>query len=87
MCDPGEKASWLYGSLLPELGPWDALIREGRSVVQLSLPLILGSDLAGFVDSVGAGVVQFKPGDEVSRHKQTILCAVMPNTRWRQPRW
>jgi NADPH:quinone reductase-like Zn-dependent oxidoreductase len=33
--------------------------------VQLSLPLILGSDLAGFVDSVGAGVVQFKPGDEV----------------------
>ena len=47
------------------VGPWDALIREGRSVVQLSLPLILGSDLAGFVDSVGAGVVQFKPGDEV----------------------
>jgi NADPH:quinone reductase-like Zn-dependent oxidoreductase len=33
--------------------------------VQPSLPIILGSDLAGFVDSVGAGVVQFKPGDEV----------------------
>jgi NADPH:quinone reductase-like Zn-dependent oxidoreductase len=47
------------------VGPWDALIRGGRSVVQLSLPLILGSDLAGVVDSVGAGVVQFKPGDEV----------------------
>ena len=47
------------------VGPWDALIREGKSVVQPSLPLILGSDLAGFVDSVGAGVVQFKPGDEV----------------------
>ncbi len=47
------------------VGPWDALIREGRSVVQLSLPLILGSDLAGSVGSVGAGVVPFKPGDEV----------------------
>jgi NADPH:quinone reductase-like Zn-dependent oxidoreductase len=33
--------------------------------VQLSLPIILGSDLAGTVDSVGTGVVQFKPGDEV----------------------
>ena len=47
------------------VGPWDALIREGQSVVQLSLPIILGSDLAGIVDSVGAGVVQFQPGDEV----------------------
>lgn len=47
------------------VGPWDALIREGKSVVQLSLPIILGSDLAGIVESVGVGVMQFKPGDEV----------------------
>lgn len=47
------------------VGPWDALIREGKSVVQLSLPIILGSDLAGMVDSVGRGVISFKPGDEV----------------------
>lgn len=47
------------------VGPWDALIREGKSVVQLSLPIILGSDLAGIVDSVGTGVIQFKPGDRV----------------------
>src|SRR5579862_1095394 len=47
------------------VGPWDALIREGKSVVRLSLPIILGSDLAGIVDSVGTGVTQFKPGDEV----------------------
>ncbi len=47
------------------VGPWDALIREGKSVVQPSLPLILGSDLAGIVDSVGIGVISFKPGDEV----------------------
>ena len=47
------------------VGPWDAGIREGKSVVQLSLPFILGSDLAGIVESVGTGVVQFTPGDEV----------------------
>jgi len=47
------------------VGPWDALIREGKSVVQLSLPVILGADLAGTVDSVGTRVHQFKPGDEV----------------------
>lgn len=47
------------------VGPWDALIREGKSVVQVSLPIILGADLAGIVDSVGAGVTQFKPGDEI----------------------
>ncbi|HEV2395475.1 MAG TPA: NADP-dependent oxidoreductase, partial [Candidatus Sulfotelmatobacter sp.] len=47
------------------VGPWDALIREGKSVVQLSLPIILGSDLAGIVDSVGTGVIQFKSGDKV----------------------
>ena len=47
------------------VGPWDALIREGKSAVQLSLPVILGSDLAGMVDSAGTGVIQFKPGDEV----------------------
>ncbi len=47
------------------VGPWDALIREGKSVVQPSLPIVLGSDLAGIVDAVGRGVTEFKPGDEV----------------------
>ena len=47
------------------VGPWDALLREGKSVVQPSLPIILGSDLAGIVESVGPGVIEFKPGEEV----------------------
>jgi len=47
------------------VGPWDALIREGKSVVQIPLPIILGSDLAGIVASVGVGPTPFKPGDEV----------------------
>jgi hypothetical protein len=29
------------------VGPWDALIREHKSAVNISLPVILGSDLAG----------------------------------------
>jgi NADPH:quinone reductase-like Zn-dependent oxidoreductase len=47
------------------VGPWDALIREDKGVVDSPLPLILGSDLSGTIESVGPGVEQFKPGDEV----------------------
>jgi NADPH:quinone reductase-like Zn-dependent oxidoreductase len=47
------------------VGPWDALIRENKSVVDLPLPIILGSDLAGVVESAGPGVTEFKPGDEI----------------------
>jgi len=47
------------------VGPWDALIRENKSVVSSPLPVILGSDLSGVVEAVGPGVTQFQPGDEV----------------------
>src|SRR3954463_15935419 len=47
------------------VGPWDALIREGKSKVSPPPPLTLGSDLSGVVEAVGPGVDQFKPGDEV----------------------
>jgi NADPH:quinone reductase-like Zn-dependent oxidoreductase len=47
------------------VGPWDALIREGKSVTNPSLPVILGSDLAGVVAAVGSKVSAFKAGDEV----------------------
>jgi NADPH:quinone reductase-like Zn-dependent oxidoreductase len=47
------------------VGPWDALIREGKSGIQETLPLILGSEVSGIVDTVGAGVAGFRRGDEV----------------------
>jgi NADPH:quinone reductase-like Zn-dependent oxidoreductase len=47
------------------VGPWDALIREGKSKVSPPPPLTLGSDLSGVVEAVGPGVNQFKKGDEV----------------------
>jgi len=47
------------------VGPWDAWIREKKSVVSVTLPLILGSDLSGTVEMVGPGVPGFSVGDLV----------------------
>ena len=47
------------------VGPWDAWIRSGRSVLPQPLPLTPGSDVAGVVQAVGPGALQFKAGDAV----------------------
>ena len=47
------------------VGPWDALIREGKSKVSPLPPLTLGSDLSGVIEAVGPGVTDFKNGDEI----------------------
>jgi NADPH:quinone reductase-like Zn-dependent oxidoreductase len=47
------------------VGPWDGLIRAGKSVLPQPLPLTLGSDLSGIVAAVGRGVTSFVPGDVV----------------------
>ena len=47
------------------VGPWDAWVRAGKSVIAHSLPLTLGSDLSGNVVEVGEGVADFQAGDEV----------------------
>jgi NADPH:quinone reductase-like Zn-dependent oxidoreductase len=46
------------------VGHWDALIRQGDVQLQ-PLPLTLGSELSGIVESTGAGVSGFNRGDEV----------------------
>ena len=47
------------------VGPWDALVREGKSGLRQPLPLILGSELSGIVEQIGAEISGFETGDEV----------------------
>ncbi|HQY64561.1 MAG: NADP-dependent oxidoreductase [Myxococcales bacterium] len=49
------------------LNPIDNVIPKGsfKPVLKLTLPATMGSDLAGVVVEVGAGVTRFKEGDEV----------------------
>ena len=47
------------------VGPWDASIRAGRSALPQPLPLTLGSDIAGTIESVGHEVSAFAAGDAV----------------------
>ena len=46
------------------VGHWDALIREGKVALQ-PLPLILGAELSGIVEAIGAEVSGCKVGDAV----------------------
>lgn len=46
------------------VGPWDSLIRRGRSELHQPLPLTLGSDLSGVVQAVGPNA-PFEPGEKV----------------------
>jgi NADPH:quinone reductase-like Zn-dependent oxidoreductase len=47
------------------VGPWDGLIRAGKSVLPQPLPLTLGSDLSGEIVAVGPKVSDRRVGDLV----------------------
>src|SRR5262245_11120293 len=47
------------------VGPWDRLVREGRSGLRQTPPLTLGSEVSGAVAALGAGVGGFALGDAV----------------------
>jgi alcohol dehydrogenase len=49
------------------VNPVDFKIRDGaiKALIRYSFPLILGNDLSGEVEAVGAGVTRFRPGDAV----------------------
>ncbi len=44
------------------VGPWDAWVRAGKSVLPQPLPLTLGADFSGIVEVVGSGVDAVRPG-------------------------
>jgi NADPH:quinone reductase len=45
--------------------PVDAKFRSSGDAIGLEAPIILGSDVSGVVEEVGAGVTDLAPGDEV----------------------
>jgi NADPH:quinone reductase-like Zn-dependent oxidoreductase len=47
------------------VGPWDALVRTGKSGLPLTPPLTLGAEISGIVEKVGANTTGFALGDEV----------------------
>src|SRR5256885_16097080 len=49
------------------VNPVDFKIRDGgvKTLIRYSFPLILGNDLAGEVEAVGAGVGRFQPGEAI----------------------
>jgi len=47
------------------VGPWDAWVRSGHSVLPQPLPLTPGADLSGIVEATGADVTAFRAGDAV----------------------
>jgi NADPH:quinone reductase-like Zn-dependent oxidoreductase len=63
---PGPKEV-LVRNHAASINPVDWKIRAGylKEYIKLGFPAILGLDLSGVVESVGAGVSRFKEGDEV----------------------
>src|SRR5260221_14783734 len=55
------------------LNPIDTYIRAGIVNMPLPKPFVTGSDVAGTVDAVGAGVKRFKVGDRVWGSNQGLL--------------
>nr|WP_040589385.1 NADP-dependent oxidoreductase [Mesorhizobium alhagi] len=47
------------------VGPWDGWVRGGRSALPQPLPLTLGSDLSGEIETVGPDVTGLRVGDQI----------------------
>jgi len=85
---PGPAENIIYGDLpQPEISPSqvlvrmtavavnpvDTYIRNGANYWELPNPFVIGCDLAGVVEAVGAEVTRFAPGDRVWCTNQGLL--------------
>ncbi len=63
---PG-KGEVLIRVLSTSVNPFDCAVRAGylSSYFQHTLPMILGTDVSGIIESIGEGVTTFKNGEEV----------------------
>ena len=61
---PVRSGSWC-GPPVSIPSTWKIMRGFMREMIPLTLPAGLGSDVAGVVDQVGAGVTEFQVGDEV----------------------
>jgi NADPH:quinone reductase len=55
------------------LNPIDLYVRAGTAPMALPIPFITGTDVAGTIEAVGAGVHRFKIGDRVWGSNQGVL--------------
>ncbi|MEZ6118820.1 MAG: NADPH:quinone reductase [Pirellulaceae bacterium] len=55
------------------INPIDTYLRNGANYWEIPQPFIIGCDLAGTVEQVGANVQAFKPGDRVWGSNQGLL--------------
>src|SRR5262245_42801781 len=55
------------------LNPIDLYVRSGAVAMPLSFPYVIGTDLAGVVESTGPGATRFQPGDRVWGSNQGLL--------------
>lgn len=62
--EPGPRQA-LVRIVAAGVGPWDALVRTGTSGVPQTLPLTLGSDIAGVVEAVEDETAHLRLGDSV----------------------
>lgn len=62
--EPGSRQA-LVRIVAAGVGPWDALVRAGTSGVPQTLPLTLGSDIAGVIEAVEDETAHVRLGDSV----------------------
>jgi len=66
------------------VNPFDCAVRAGymSAYINYTFPLILGTDVSGVVEDVGAGVASFAPGDNVYARAGVTRDARTPNMLW-----